>query len=75
MPSVYSISYRNLNYTRCYEISTTHFGIPGSESRYTLEHMEEATEYSITVGIGDGKTYNDTIKATTLATGIMTILK
>ena len=67
----YTISYSN---TDCpndiyYDEIT---GISDSETMYTLDDLEEGTEYSITVTAvlsDDGKTASDTVTATTIAVG------
>ena len=68
--SNYSISYSNTN-TDCFINSDDITGITASETMYTLTDLEEGTEYSITVTalLSDGGTAEDSLTATTTATG------
>ena len=64
----YSISYSD---TDCIPGSTTILPIPGSETMYRLDDLEEGTEYFITVTatLTGGGSQEDTIIPTTMAAG------
>ena len=69
--TAFTISYSNTN-THCFTDSSTICDIADSDVMYTLTGLEEGTEYSITVTAtltGGGGTEQDTITATTMATG------
>ena len=63
----YTISYSNTN-TQCFNDSNN---IAVTEKMSTLIELQEATEYSITVTaiLSDGETAEDSLTATTMATG------
>ena len=65
----YSISYYNTN-IQCFSDSNIITGISSSETMYTLTHLQEATEYSITLTaiLSDGET-KSSFMATTMAAG------
>ena len=67
-PSGYVISYSNIDNTQCFTISNT-TSIAGSLSSYTIEGLQEATQYSITVSIVDLNDH-DTAVAATMAAGM-----
>ena len=67
-PTSYIISYSNIDNTQCFTISST-TTIAGSLSSYTIEGLQEATQYSITVSIVD-RSDQDTAEATTMAAGM-----
>ena len=67
-PTGYVISYCNIDNTQCFTISNT-TSIAGSLSSYIIEHLQEATQYSITVSIV-GRSDQDTVEATTMAAGM-----
>ena len=67
----YTISYSNTN-TQCFTESYDDItGITDSETMYTLSELQEGAEYSITVTaiLSDGQTGEDSLRATTMATG------
>ena len=69
--TAYTISYSNTNNTDCFSDSNTILSIAGNETMYTLNSLEEGTEYSITVtaSVIQGRTEEDTITATTMTAG------
>ena len=66
----YSISYSNTN-TDCFTDSNGITGIAASETMYTLTDLQEGSEYYITVTalLSDGGTAENSIAATTIASG------
>ena len=64
------ISYSNTN-TQCFTDSDHITDIAASETMYTVHGLQEGTEYSITVTgmLSDGGTGEDSLTATTMATG------
>ena len=67
----YTISYSITN-TQCFTESYDDItGITGSETMYTLTELQDGAEYSITVTaiLSDGETEEDSLRATTTATG------
>ena len=66
-PTGYIISYSNTNNTQCFTISNT-TSLTGSATHYTIESLQEATQYSITVAILD-RTDQDTAVASTMTAG------
>ena len=68
--SSYTISYSN---TKCFPSdSNTMSGISGSQTMYTLDHLEEGTEYSITITatLTGGGSQEVSTTATTVAIGL-----
>ena len=67
----YTISYSNTN-TQCFtEYYDDITGITDSETMYALSELQEGAEYSITVTaiLSNGETEEDSLRATTMATG------
>ena len=66
----YIISYSNTN-TQCFTDSNVITDIAGSETMYIMTGLQEDTEYSITVTamLSDGETEEDSLTASTMATG------
>ena len=66
----YTISYSNINYTDCFADSNT-TDIIDYKASHTLNDLHDGTEYDIIVNVtlGDGRTAEDSLLATTLTTG------
>ena len=67
----YTISYSNTDNTDCFTDSSTVIPASESDTTYTLNDLEEGTEYSITVTttLSGGGTGEDSLTATTMAVG------
>ena len=66
--SNYIISYSNTN-TDCFNTSTGTIAVAASETMYTLNDLQEGTEYSITVtALVDGRTIEESLSTTTITT-------
>ena len=65
----YTIFYSNTN-TNCFDTNGID-AIHASETMYTLNDLQEGTEYSVTVTalLSDGETAEDSLTATTMDTG------
>ena len=72
----YNISYSNTD-TQCFTDSDTVPGIAAGETNHTLTDLEEGTKYTITMIalLTGGGTDEDTVTATTLATGDLVVLR
>ena len=66
----YTVSYSDTN-TQCFTDSDDITDIAASETVYTVHGLQVGTEYSITVTaiLSDGGTGEDSLTATTMATG------
>ena len=66
----FTISYSNTD-TQCFPDSNDITDIAGSETMYNVTDLQEGTEYSITVTamLSDGGTGEDSLTASTMATG------
>ena len=66
----YTISYSNTN-TDCFTDSDQITGIVTSQTMYTLNDLQEGTQYSITVSalLSDGGTAGDSLTATIISAG------
>ena len=69
--TLYTISYSNTNNTDCITAGYPDIPISAGVSSRILTGLEEATEYSITVTatLSDGGTREDSLTATTIASG------
>ena len=66
-PTTYTISYSNTNNTQCFNSSFILLQISGSATGHTIDGLEEATEYIITVTMFyDERSSSDRVAATTL---------
>ena len=71
-PAGYIISYSNTDNTECFTDSDTVTGIVASADDYSIQDLEEATEYTVTVTLSrdGGGTDVDTVIVTTLDAGM-----
>ena len=51
-PSGYNVSYRNIEYTKCFKIfDTVSFSTDSFSGQHTIDGLQEGTDYSITVSL------------------------